>query len=57
MSKPVENVEEMYCHRCGWSGKWHEAKFEQCADGCCDIDVCPRCRLELSNYPKDNEQT
>lgn len=25
MSKPVENVEKMYCHRCDWSGKWHEA--------------------------------
>lgn len=47
----------MYCHRCNWHGPWEESGFSKCADGCCDIDVCPKCGLELSNYPYEENES
>lgn len=46
-------VEQLFCHRCGWFGPWYDAASVKCHDECCDIDVCPKCGLELSNYKKD----
>lgn len=51
-----EQPEQMYCHRCQWQGPWSGVDFAKCADGCCDIYVCPKCGLELSNYPLNNNE-